>query len=187
MRLVVLFLSLFVILNSCKDYKNSEEQVAYLLNKNSEKLPKIQDSITIDNLWHKMVFEKGGCLGGQQYFNESNSFIEGDLVFKNKYWEKLKNFDKTQFSNFLFLKLADTTKTKIHTCPFFTATNGEMAVYALQKIHRINWYDFSVFKEFKDKEYESATEQPQIWLQKILTNETSKNKLKKLFENKLDD
>ena len=82
-------------------------------------------------------------------------------------------------------KPSDTTKTKIHTCPFFVATTGEMAVYSLQHIHKKNWFDFSEFKEYKDKEYKSATEQPQMWLQNILKSETDRKKLAELYKNEL--
>ena len=107
------------------------------------------------------------------------------MVFSETEWEKLSNIDIGKLTEFLITKLSDTTKTKVHTCPFFGATNGEMAVYSLQHIQEKNWYDFNEFKDPKYKEYKNATEQPQMWLQKILKNETDRKKLEELYKNEL--
>lgn len=147
---------------------------------------KLHQTDSIAELWNIIVFEKGGCLGGEQYVSKSELKREHkSLVFSESDWKRLSKKDKTKLTEFLLSKFSDTTKTKVHTCPFFGATNGEMAVYSLQHIHQINWFDFSEFKEFKDKEYKSATEQPQIWLQKILENETQRKKLAELYYNEL--
>jgi ubiquitin C-terminal hydrolase len=129
-----------------------------------------------------MVFEKGGCLGGEQFVSDSKIKREPKLlVFSEMEWEKFAKNDKAKLTEFLIGKLSDTTKTKVHTCPFFAATNGEMAVYSLQHIHNKNWLEFAEFKVYKNKEYGGATDQPQIWLQNILKNETERKKLAELF------
>ncbi len=153
-----------------------------------EKAEFIQKNQTdsISELWNILVFEKGGCLGGEQYIGEAEfKKEEKPLVFSETEWKKLSNYEKVKLTEFLITKLSDTTKTKVHTCPFFEATNGEMAVYSLQHIHNKNWFDFSEFKEYKDKEYKSADEQPQMWLQNILKNETYRKKLAELFKSEL--
>mgnify|MGYP003634162461 CR=1 FL=1 len=58
-----------------------------------------------------------------------------------------------------------------------------MAVYALQHIYRKNWYDFPEFKKYSVKETTSAIDQPQVWLQKILSNEKSRKLLIQLWIN----
>lgn len=73
-------------------------------------------------MWNILVFEKGGCLGVEQYVR------------------------KTKFKN---------------------------------------WFDFSEFKEYENKEYQSAIEQPQMWLQNILKNETNRKKLAELFRDEI--
>ena len=150
------------------------------------KLIHISQTDSISELWNILVFEKGGCLGGEQYINETEfKREEKQLVFSETEWKKFSEKDKRKLTEFLITKLSDTTKTKVHTCPFFGATNGEMAVYSLQHIHKKNWFDFSESNEYKDKEYKSATEQPQMWLQNILKNEIDRKKLAELYKNEL--
>ncbi|OBX17465.1 hypothetical protein ES675_16335 [Bizionia algoritergicola] len=146
----------------------------------------ISQTDSISELWNILVFEKGGCLGGEQYISETEfKREEKPLVFSEMDWKNFSKNDKEKLTEFLITKLSDTTKTKVHTCPFFGATNGEMAVYSLQHIHNKNWFDFFEFKEYKDKEYKSATEQPQMWLQNILKNETDRKKIAELYKNEL--
>lgn len=183
-------LLLILILISCKNQSDPElkstvhELKIEIAQVKKTKLSKIQQTDSIAKLWNIMVFEKGGCLGGLQYVKETKRDIR-TMVFSEKEWKNFSKNDKNKLTQFLLTKLSDTTKTKIHTCPFFEATNGEMAVYSLQHIHKKNWFDFSEFKEFRDKEYKNATEQPQMWLQNILKNETDRKKLAELFKTEL--
>ncbi len=175
---------------SCKNESNSEFNKSELKTEIAQiektELIKTQQTDSISELWNIIVFEKGGCLGGEQYISEKKfKREEKRLVFSEMDWKKFSDKDKRKLTEFLITKLSDTTKTKVHTCPFFRATNGEIAVYSLQHIHKKNWFDFSDFKEYKDKEYKSATEQPQMWLQNILKNETERKKLAELFRNEL--
>lgn len=169
--------------------KNHTETKSTLNNKTVELTKKfsqveIQQTNSITEQWNFMIFEKGGCLGGKQYVTKTKRDIP-TLVFSEKEWKKFAKNNKTELTEFLITKLSDTTKTKVHTCPFFDATNGEMAVYSLQHIHGKNWYNFSEFNKPKYKKFKSATEQPQIWLQNILKNKTKRTKLAQLYRNEL--
>ena len=176
-------LLLILTLISCKNQSELKTEIAQI---EKTELIKITQKDSISELWNVIVFEKGGCLGGEQYVNETEfKREEKPLVFSETEWKKFSDNDKGKLTEFLITKLSDTTKTKVHTCPFFGATNGEMAVYSLQHIYKKNWYDFSEFKEYKDKEYKSATEQPQMWLQNILKNETERKKIAELYKNEL--
>ncbi|CAG5087214.1 hypothetical protein [Parvicella tangerina] len=147
----------------------------------------LKQTDSIAETWNLLVFEKGGCLGGCQYVKEEK--IEKKevrtLVFSQQAWKDFLNKDKTKLTHFLIGEMSDTTQTRIHTCPFFEATAGEMAVYSLQRIHQKNWFDFPEFITYKDREMESATEQPQAWLQEILKNKTQREKLEALYHNEL--
>lgn len=171
--------------------KNQTETKSELNNETVELTEKInqsefQQTDSIAEQWNFIVFEKGGCLGGEQYVSDKEFKREQKpLVFSEMEWKKFAENEKTKLTEFLITKLSDTTKTKVHTCPFFVATNGEMAVYSLQHIHNINWLEFSEFKEYKDREYGNATDQPQMWLQNILKDETERNKLAELYRNEL--
>ncbi|WP_272151078.1 hypothetical protein [Tenacibaculum aiptasiae] len=143
-----------------------------------------QKTNSILEQWNYIVFDKGGCLGGGQYVTKNKREIP-TMVFSQKEWKKFSNNKKEKLTEFLIKRLSDTTKTQIHTCPFFVATNGEMAVYALQHIHNKNWFDFNEFKSYKNKETKSAIEQKQIWLQNILKDKMGRKKLTELFLNQL--
>uniref|UniRef100_UPI00404AD988 hypothetical protein n=1 Tax=Flavobacterium sp. TaxID=239 RepID=UPI00404AD988 len=186
MRNLIKILLVALITVSCKNQTESSSdlniEIVELTKEPTEN--ESQKTVSIEEQWKFMVFEKGGCLGGTQYVEETKREIP-TIVFSEKEWKKFIENDKTELTHFLIGKLSDTTETKIHTCPFFGATNGEMAIYSLQHIHNKNWFDFSEFKEYKDKEYKSAIEQPQMWLQDILKNETKRKKLADLYLNEL--
>ena len=176
-------LLLILTLISCKNQSELKTEIAQI---QKTELNKITQTDSISELWNILVFDKGGCLGGEQYISETEFKREEKLlVFSEMDWKNFSDNDKGKLTEFLITKLSDTTKTKVHTCPFFGATNGEMAVYSLQHIHEKNWYDFNEFKDPKYKEYKNATEQPQMWLQKILKNETDRKKLEELYKNEL--
>ncbi|GHC65227.1 hypothetical protein [Ulvibacter litoralis] len=178
-------LLLFLILISCKNQSELNTEIAQM---EETELVKITQTDSISELWNVLVFEKGGCLGGEQYVSETEfKREEKALVFSEKYWKEFSDNDKEKLTEFLITKLSDTTKTKVHTCPFFGATNGEMAVYSLQHIHKKNWFDFSDFKEYQEKEYGNATDQPQMWLQNILKNEKERKKLAELYRKELTE
>ena len=180
MKQILRYLFLLVILVSCNKEIKNKRQISAVYNL------KVSQKDSISELWNILVFEKVGCLGGEQYVSENkHQKEERSLVFSENDWSKFSNNDIKKLTDFLITKLSDTTKTKIHTCPFFVATTGEMAVYSLQHIHKKNWFDFSEFKEFKEKEYASATEQPQIWLQNILKNKNDRKILAELYKKEL--
>lgn len=125
-----------------------------------------------DSLWDYLAFQKGGCLTGGQYIRNERFGNEGCVMTRSKDWETFFDRDQQELTHFLISKLTgDTTKTEIHTCPFFAATEGELAVYSLQKMYKINWYDFEEFEEYQIKESVSASDNHQAWLHSILQDD----------------
>ncbi len=186
MKYKLYILILILTPTSCKKETNktfSEKKHETVLVEKIENTDILQTN-SINEIWNELIFKKGGCLVGSQYITKKKIKKEGS-VFNKSYWIDFLNRPKLKTTNFLISKFSDTTKTKIHTCPFYGATNGEIAVYTLQQIHKINWYDFIEFKKYSQKKIVNATDQPQIWLRKILESETDRNKLAKLFQNEL--
>ena len=178
----ILFLISILIL-SCSTKSEKENQIELLpepdkhLRVEYEKNKEIY-GMTNDSLWNHLVFKKGGCLTGGQHVHKGRFGSEGCVMTKSKEWQIFFNRDKKEISDFLINKISDDTiKTDIHTCPFFTAFEGEVAVYGLQKIYRLNWFDFEEFKEFKNRQSESSLENHQAWLQSILKD----NKRRKIL------
>ncbi|MEO1031073.1 MAG: hypothetical protein AAFX55_06695 [Bacteroidota bacterium] len=141
----------------------------------------------LDSLWTEVAFTKQStCLLGTQYTFDREGERFKQTVFNKEPWQLLSQYDKQKTTAFLLGKLADTTKTNIHTCPFMGASNGELAVYALQQIHSINWYDFDEFSAYANRDITSATDSPQGWLLAILSDDSERKKLEALFRKLLD-
>jgi hypothetical protein len=127
-----------------------------------------------DSLWNHSIFTKGGCLTARQHVHEGNFGGEGCVMSNSKEWDIFFNRNKSEITKFLIDKISENlTKTYIHTCPFFNAMEGEVAIYSLQRIYnwyKLNWYEFDEFIEFQNRQSESSTENHQAWLQGILKN-----------------
>jgi len=143
--------------------------------------------VSIDSLWN-IITQKSSCLTGGQYETNGEFRSEGCVMEETKEWEILFEKPKKILTEFLLTKLEKTETTSVHTCPFFLATEGELATYALQRIYVKNWFDFEEFKHFKERA-EKPQEPPtsnrdnyQIWLQEeVLQNPKNREILKKLW------
>lgn len=131
------------------------------------------EPINLDSLWQFLVFDKGGCLTGGQHAHDDGTFGgEGCVLTDNQQdgWKPFFYHPKEELRNFLIAQLADTSITRIHTCPLMPASEGEVAVYCLAKIYLMNWYDFTPFLEYQDREVTGVMDSEQSWLQAILEN-----------------
>lgn len=128
------------------------------------------DSVSLDSLWQDLVFNKGGCLTGGQRANDGRFGGEGCVLTENRRvdWRPFFAHPKEELRDFLIEQFADTSTSRIHTCPFMPASGGEVAVYCLTKIYLINWYDFDPFIEYQDREITSSMDSEQSWLRAIL-------------------
>ncbi|MEM1219410.1 MAG: hypothetical protein AAGH79_10875 [Bacteroidota bacterium] len=134
----------------------------------------VQRSTHLDSLWKKVTTTSGGCLIGMQHYRPGQQPVRGCVFYGSNDWRVFFRNDPAQIGPFLVAQLSDTTTTTIHTCPFFSASAGELAVYCLQKVYRINWYDFESFQTYNGREITSSNDQPQRWLQAILEDETQR-------------
>ena len=192
----ILILTLFLIF-SCVS-KSKDNNVEIILKESSteyeekSRIGSIKNDdfleTSIDSLWDNLIFKKGGCLTGGQYVYNDKFGNEGCVMSNSEGWEKFFNKDIKLLSNFLIDKISDDiTKTNIHTCPFFTAMEGEIAVYGLQRLFKTNWYDFNEFDEFQNRQSESSTENHQAWLQNILKNKKKREILINCWKKKASD
>ena len=93
--------------------------------------------------WNEMVFEKGGCLCGSQDWRPNCSF-EGSIFtygLKDE-WEAFSARPLSQTVPFLTGCIDSTRETRVHTCPFQMAIEGEAAVYFLQHLLHANWIEY---------------------------------------------
>ena len=152
MKYFLFFILTFLIFCSKKQENNNVK----ITDKNSiEKLKenKIKndfDKLVIDNIW-KILIEKKSCLTGGQYVYNGKIGGEGCVMSNSIEWKLFFMRPKDELTNFLVTKLDKRDTTKVHTCPFSLATEGELATYALQGVHGKNWYDFDEFKVYEQK------------------------------------
>lgn len=145
------------------------------------------NNIPLDSLW-VAVTQKSSCLTGGQYEVDGKFRSEGCIMERLKEWEILFKKPKKNLTEFLLTKLEKTDTTNVHTCPFFLSTEGELAVYTLQRIYKKNWYDFDEFKVYRERAEKSDelplsnTDNYQGWLQnEILKNSEKRELLKTLW------
>jgi len=142
------------------------------------------NEVNLEKLWKSLLFKEEGCLVGGQYVYDGRFGGEGCVMSTSEDWKLFFSLNKKQITDFLITKItANTTKTKIHTCPYDDATEGEIAVYALQKIYLINWYDFAEFVKYKNKLLNNSDINHQKLLQNILTNSSKREILINCWKN----
>lgn len=145
-----------------------------------------ENELSIDSLWNMLVFIRGGCLVEGQNVTKGVFGGEGCVLTSSPFWTGFFERPKEELTPFLINKFPSRKETDIHVCPFEKADEGELSVYCLHKIYMKNWYDFEVFKEFKDKEITGRMNSEQMWLRKILKNEKQRTILKELWLNEMN-
>ncbi|NRB53820.1 MAG: hypothetical protein HRU41_39585 [Saprospiraceae bacterium] len=130
-----------------------------------------------DSLWEYLVFQKGGCLTGGQYLKGGAFGGRTCVMSAADEWEIFLNRPRQAITDLLLSKLADTSTTKIHTCPYFNASEGEVAIYALQRLYKTDWFDFVPFQSYRDSLGTGATNNPQAWLQALLQKDDQREVL----------
>lgn len=146
----------------------------------------------LEVIWEKLI-EQQGCLTGGQYHKNGNFGNEGNIMSNSQEWKSFLNQRKDSLTHFLVAKMDKIDTTAIHTCPFFLATEGEIAVYTLQRIHNKNWFEYDAFQEYEIR-FSNPPEPPigndfnfQAWLNKeILQNPTKRKVLQNLFLSELN-
>lgn len=189
MKHYFLTISIFTIVGfiSCQtktELSNSDD-------KSITQLTKEVNTPFLDSIWNKIIHQNG-CLTGGQYHKDGKFGNEGNIMDRSEKWKKFYQLPKDSLTYFLLSKFDITDSTSIHTCPFFNATEGELAVYALQRIHGKNWYEFEEFKQFEIRN-NNPPEPPigndhnfQNWLNKeILQVPSERKKLQDYFLNEL--
>ena len=185
----VLLLSLFLLIGCTSKPANevalkSENQELTQEPSKSDMPQQDNSEIKLDSIWNILI-KTDGCLVGGQYSVDNGKPVEGNVMDENIQWRTFLETPKKELTEFLLTRMDKADTTSVHTCPFFNATEGELAVYSLQKVHRKCWFDFKEFLEFKDKETTSSEDNRQRWLQNILRDKPKREKLKSLWLSEL--
>jgi hypothetical protein len=130
---------------------------------------------TIQQQWDNLSDSISGCLVGFQNGKGGKYSHRASTFDMRREWKLFWKNDTTALANFLVQQLSDTARTKTHVCPFVNATRGELAIYCLQRLYRVNWYSLSddvLFKDgagYQDENDDFVTGQTQLL--KVLSTE----------------
>lgn len=133
-----------------------------------------QSSYNIEGNWNFLADSVGGCLTGGQYCHDGNCGNEGCCFNRNDGWRTFFKQNKKELTKYLIEQLPDTNGSRVHACPFSHTTRGELAVYALQKLHKVNWYDLD--PAFARKERDLKIGEPYYSIQSQLLEHLSDKK-----------
>ena len=92
-----------------------------------------------NTMWQQLI-EQEGCLLSSPDINYT---ISGS-VFEKKLWKNFLNYAQNNKAVFYSIvnKFGSRKATKLHICNFRNATEGEVAVFAVQRIAEKNWYSY---------------------------------------------
>ncbi len=150
------------------------------------------DSLDQLNTNWNIFIETPKCFHGTQSYGRKpdTGFIPEESVINETAFTKIINTDRDIVINFLFSKFDSRKITAVHVCPFNVATEGELAVYLLQHVTKINWYevsdDYSITRtwlsiedDIRSNEYKKmhGIYSAQNQLRKILSSAVKRNKL----------
>lgn len=92
-----------------------------------------------NTMWQQLI-EQEGCLLSS---TDINYTISGS-VFEKKLWKNFLNYAQNNKAVFYSIvnKFGSRKATKLHICNFRNATEGEVAVFVVQRIAEKNWYSY---------------------------------------------
>lgn len=93
--------------------------------------------------WDLLSDSLKGCTTGGQYCKDGNCGGEVCCFDVDRSWQSFFKHNQNELSNLLINQLSDTSLSSVHISPYFNATKGELAVYCLQRIYKVNWYDLN--------------------------------------------
>jgi len=184
MNQLLICLSLFLLLFACQNtQERAHETIEPNVGRPEPVVPKppvseieeSEDSINLDSLWYNLVFKKGGCLSGGQYFGSGGEgCVMKETSRKPTQWPVFFDFPKARLAHFLLAQLDDTATSRIHTCPCYPAIGSEVAVYALQEVCEKNWFALEGFEAYGERTAKGCSESYQRWLQNILKDNSQR-------------
>jgi len=136
--------------------------------------------------WQELL-KTEGCLVGQQ--DAVDQIGEGSCL-RESAWQRFIKEASPETVDFLRNKLLSTEPTAIHTCPYQSATEGELALYILQHVTKKLWKDYDgsddelnrFLETWKAPEDQAGAigEQNMIW--EMLANEAFVNSLQTFYQ-----
>ena len=118
-------------------------------------------AVSIKEEWRGLV-KATFCFNGSQYYSPEQELASSKEVevapgggFSPGGWLPSIKRDEGAAVEFLINQIPDKRRTRAHVCPLDVATRGELAVYCLQHILKVNWpelsEDYSMLFDRKDE------------------------------------
>jgi hypothetical protein len=155
----LILISIIFTLFCCQNNPKIEsKQAPQYFAKIDEEVLKNRNIIELKKDWDSLTNVKG-CLSGRQWVKDKKWGGEGCILTIDKAWNSfLFETNKGEVALFLINQLPDNTTTQIHTCPYENAIKGELALYCLQGISKVN---FDEILDFEAKT--NVRSQKEIW------------------------
>jgi hypothetical protein len=102
-------------------------------------------NVSLEDGWARLTATEFCFFGSNMYSQRSeadpSAFSETGGPFVPDGWMPSLKDDEPAGVRFIIKQIPDTSQTKAHVDPFGMALKGEMAVYCLQQIMKLNWYE----------------------------------------------
>ena len=146
------------------------------------------DSKPVKEEWEELA-RLGGCTLGHRYYSPRFDSYDPEKgvnpeagIFYEERWVAFFRRDKKETVPFLISQIPSKAKTDIHIDPYGNASRGELAVYCLQYILKVNWYELQ--KEYQSRfdsiDYEYSTDQD--LLQRIIGTKRGSREMMDLWQ-----
>ena len=133
------------------------------------------------------------CTQGLRYYSpDFDSYDPGEVdnpeagVFHSTRWVAFFRRDQNETVPFLISQIPKRAETHIHIAPFGKATKGELAVYCLQFILKVNWYELRKDYETRFDRIDYGYTTDQRLLQKIIGTRRGAKEMMALWRNVYD-
>jgi len=148
---------------------------------------------TIEEGWANLTKAEFCFFGGNMYYPEEDAErpAHGEEVggpLKPAEWMPSLKTDERAGVEFLIRQIPDRAVTKAHVDPLDMALKGEMAVYCLQHIMKLNWYELK--PEYEAQLRRALARDPgqsQAVLQRIIRSRSGSREMMKLWAQRYEE
>ena len=143
----------------------------------------VREDFSVEMRTWEQLAVKGGCLCGSQDWRPDSS-MEGSCL-RTEPWQALLNEAPPEFALEMLELFDSKEETAVHVCPFANATKGELAVYTVQHLLRVNWRDYDgnnavIIIAAKDRTNRQAA------LRRVLADEKARAELRRFFAQRVN-
>jgi len=142
---------------------------------------------SIEEEWRNLTQASFCFLGSEYYYTDATVPREPAPPFDPYRWLPSLRVDEPKGIDFLIRQMPDHASSFAHVDPFQPATRGELAVYCLQHIMKVNWYELKPeYKAMCEKVELRGYGSYQAELRSIIHNRRGAKEMKELWLRKYE-